>query len=141
MQKVIKARKAVRMWTSKVKSEMPASRPVRRMRTFGQEASKKHPKSIHLRQPQPISAIHSQHFSDVLFGVRADIKQQPLRPGTVSEGPLPKGSRPPGLFRSSCLFVQKIYFNRFSNLKCISCRHSLVNRQVGVTCGAKVDGA
>ena len=57
----------------------------------------------------------------VPFGVRADIKQQPLRPGTVLEGPLPKGSRPPGLFISSCLFFHKINFNKFNSLKCISC--------------------
>ena len=54
---------------------------------------------------------------------RADIKLQPLRPGIVSEGPLPEGSRVPGRFSFSTV--------------ALTCRDTW---QVGVTSGAKADG-
>ena len=40
------------------------------------------------------------------FAFRSDIKLPPLRPGVVSEGPLPKGSRLPGLFFLSLQLVE-----------------------------------
>ena len=39
------------------------------------------------------------------FAFRSDIKLPPLRPGIVSQGPLPKGSRLPGQFLSSFQLV------------------------------------
>ena len=85
---------AVRMWTSEVKAEMPSSRLV-----WTQAMFRKAESSITLlKHFQCHLPLASKKF--MLSSVRNDVALPPLRPGIVSKGLLPKGSRLSGLFES-----------------------------------------